>query len=218
MAHQDGSLPHGSAPDDPAPDGRLRSTALGAWLAGLGLVGFLASLALTIERYLTLADTDHVPSCSFNVFVTCGPAMESAAGSLLGFPNPIIGVAAFPVVVTIGVFLLILRDRLRLPRWFWLTFLLGCLLGIALVVFLIVTSLYELAALCPYCMVVWAVMIPIAWYALVYARQEGYLGGRGGVTWAVRNRVVVLVALYLAVALWVFAMLGPEIVDTFRMA
>lgn len=197
--------------------GRLTERALGWWLVVLGAVGFLASLALTVERFRTLSDPDYVPTCSFNVFVTCGPAMESAQGSVLGFPNPIIGVAAFPVVVTVGVFLALLGSRLRLPRWFWLTFTAGCTAGIAFVVFLIKTSLYQLGALCPYCMVVWAAMIPLFWYAVVYARQEGHLGRSAGArSWIVRNRVVVLVALYLAVVAWVVLVLGDAIMSTLR--
>ncbi|MBJ7383987.1 MAG: hypothetical protein JHC55_05795, partial [Mycolicibacterium sp.] len=37
----------------------------------------------------------------------------------------------------------------------------GTLLGVVFVHWLIIQSLYHIGALCPYCMVVWAVMIPL---------------------------------------------------------
>ena len=71
-----------------------------------GLVGFVASAVLLIERIRLAEDSDYVPTCSINPVLSCGNVMESAQAALLGFPNPIIGVAAFPVVVTTGVALL----------------------------------------------------------------------------------------------------------------
>jgi len=40
----------------------------------------------------------------------------------------------------------------------------GVTFGVLFVHWLMFQSLYEIGALCPYCMVVWAVMIPIFWY------------------------------------------------------
>lgn len=185
----------------------------GALLIAFGLVGFVGSLALTLERIWSLIDPSHVPSCSFNVFMTCGPAMESWQGSLLGFPNPVIGVAAFPVVVTIGV-LLALAPSLRLPRWFWWVFLAGNVLGLALVVFLIHTSLYELAALCPYCMVVWTAMVPLAWYTFVHVWRTGVLGRGSEKSGLVRYRHLGLGVVVLVLLTWILLVLGDDIART----
>ena len=48
-----------------------------------------------------------------------------------------------------------------MPRWYWAGLAVGTLLGTVFVHWLIVQSLYEIGALCPYCMVVWAVTIPL---------------------------------------------------------
>ena len=48
-----------------------------------------------------------------------------------------------------------------LPRWYWAGLATGTLLGTAFVHWLIFQSLYRIGALCPYCMVVWAVTIPL---------------------------------------------------------
>jgi hypothetical protein len=48
-----------------------------------------------------------------------------------------------------------------LPRWYWLGLAGGTLLGVAFIQWLIFQSIYRIGALCPYCMVVWAVTIPL---------------------------------------------------------
>ena len=171
----DADLDHEGRDDADQPDGIddlalaraenvLTPARLGWSLLVLGLVGFAASLALSIEKVLKLTDPDRVASCSINIFLDCAAAMGSWQGALLGFPNPFIGVAAFPVVVTTGVVLL---AGARLPRWYWLSLLGGVLAAAALVVFLVHTSVAVLGRLCPYCMVVWAVTIPLWWFTLL---------------------------------------------------
>lgn len=65
---------------------------------------------------------------------------------------------AFTVVVVTGVLAL---AKVQLPRWYWAGLAAGTLLGAVFVQRLIFQSLYRIGALCPYCMVVWAVTIPL---------------------------------------------------------
>lgn len=219
-AREDRSAP-GSATDGPirdgVPRGALDVRRLGWLLVVAGLVGVYYSGKLAIERYESLKDPDYVPSCNFSVFVSCGPAMDSWQGSLLGFPNPLIGVGAFPVVVTTGVLLL---AGLRLPRWYWRGLLAGAAAGMGLVLFLVYTSLHELGVLCPYCMVVWAMTLPVFVYVLAYCRQEGHLGAparpASGLGLA-RNRLIYLAFAYLVIAGWVLAVMGDDLVASLRL-
>jgi uncharacterized membrane protein len=141
----------------------------------LGLVGLIASAALTIERLLVALDPTRIPSCSFNPILTCTNAMLSDQGSLFGFPNPIIGVAAFPVMMTTGAVLLA-GGRMR--AWYWTGAWVGALLGVVFVHFLVITSLWSIEALCPYCMVVWAATIPLFAVVSNYAIPRAALGRR----------------------------------------
>lgn len=160
-----------------------------------GLVGLVGSAALAIERIASLRDADHVATCSINAALDCAPAMDSWQGSLLGFPNPLLGVGAFPVVMLFGAMLL---AGLRPPRWMWLGMGVGATLGMALVVFLIYTSLVVLVVLCPYCFVVWLATWPVFWYTIVALVQERILPlGERARAWVVRNRFVVTVGWYL---------------------
>ena len=75
---------------------------------------------------------------------------------MFGFPNPLIGIAAFSVVVVTGVLAV---AKIELPRWYWVGLMAGTGLGALFVHWLIFQSLYKIGALCPYCMVVWSVTI-----------------------------------------------------------
>ena len=202
--------------DLPVVNHDMSGRTMGWLLVVFGLIGFGASLALAIEKVLKLANPDRVASCSLNIFLDCSDAMASWQGGLLGFPNPFIGVAAFPVVVTTGVVLLI---GVTLPRWYWLCLLAGTVAALGLVIFLIYTSVSVLGKLCPYCMVVWVAVIPLFWFTLVYAVQERAISVSDGLRAVlVRNRVVLLVGLYVLAVAWVLIAMGPAIADHIRLS
>ena len=123
-----------------------------------GVIGLIASGALTVEKIKILLNPSYVPSCNINPVVSCGSVMVTPQASVLGFPNPLIGIAAFTVVVVTGVLAV---AKVDLPQWYWLGLGIGTLVGAAFVHWLIFQSLYRIGALCPYCMVVWAVTIPL---------------------------------------------------------
>ncbi|ATE54273.1 vitamin K epoxide reductase family protein [Actinosynnema pretiosum] len=127
-----------------------------------GGLGLAAASALTVEKIAKLRDPAYVPTCSINPVIACGSVMDSPQAAAFGFPNPLIGIAAFAVVVTVGVTVL---AGFRPPRWFRVAFSAGTALGAVFVHWLIAASLYDIRALCPYCVVVWAVTIPLAWYS-----------------------------------------------------
>ena len=130
-----------------------------AWLYMVGgAIGLLAAAVLLIEKVALLKDPTYVPSCSINPILSCGSIMQTSQAEAFGFPNPLIGVAAFPVVVTTGVALL---AGASFPRWYWRGLLAGTIAGLAFVHWLIFQSLYRIGALCPYCMVVWAMTITL---------------------------------------------------------
>ncbi|MEF2976603.1 vitamin K epoxide reductase family protein [Subtercola sp. YIM 133946] len=147
-----------------------RPLAFAVFLVIAGLVGFGASFALTLEKIETLINPSYVPSCNISVLVSCGPNMASWQGSLFGFPNPLIGVASFAIVVAVGVSML---AGARFARWYWMLFNLGIVLALVFVIWLISQSIFVLGTLCPYCMVVWVVVIALFWYVTVFNLKEG---------------------------------------------
>jgi uncharacterized membrane protein len=155
------TAPGAVQPAEPAagrpPGARVRIPSA-VWILIAGVAGLAASLTLTIERIELLKNPDYVPSCSINPVLSCGSVMVTPQASAFGFPNPLIGVVSFTVVVVTGVLAL---ARVGVPRWYWAGLAAGTLLGVGFVHWLIFQSLYRIGALCPYCMVVWAVMVPL---------------------------------------------------------
>ncbi|TPG17370.1 vitamin K epoxide reductase family protein [Pedococcus bigeumensis] len=121
-----------------------------------GLAGLAAAFTLLVEKVALLTDPAYVPSCSINPVLSCGSVMNTTQASAFGFPNPILGVAAFTALLTLGSLLV---ARGSLPRWFWWGIQAGTTLGLVFVHWLIFASLYRIGALCPYCMVVWVATI-----------------------------------------------------------
>ncbi|WP_017569203.1 vitamin K epoxide reductase family protein [Nocardiopsis halotolerans] len=173
------------------------------WLLALGgAVGLLASTALLVEKVRVLADPEHVPACSLNPVLSCGTVMATPQAAVLGVPNPVIGVACFAVVTTVGMALL---AGARFDRWFWLGLQAGVLFGALFVHWLIFQSLYRIGALCPYCVVVWAVTVPLFWYVTLHDVRSGHLPtprwARTSIGLLARNHTVVL-------TVWALVILG----------
>ncbi|WP_460653508.1 vitamin K epoxide reductase family protein [Kribbella endophytica] len=130
-----------------------------------GAIGLTAALVLTVEKIALLRDPAYVPSCSISPILSCGSVMTKPQAEAFGFPNPLLGIAGFAVVMTVGAALL---AGASFRRWFWVGLQVGATFGVVFVHWLIFQSLYRIQALCPYCMAVWAVTVPIFWYVTLH--------------------------------------------------
>lgn len=147
---------------------------VGAVLLAGGLVGAVVSLLLLLDKLALLADPTFVPSCSVDPVLSCGTIMKTWQASLLGFPNPVIGLLTFPVAAAAGALVL---GGVALPRWAWWSLQAGTTLGLLFVHWLIVQSLAVIHALCPWCMVAWVAVIAMFWFTTVQNLRAGLLGG-----------------------------------------
>lgn len=123
-----------------------------------GLIGLLAAATLLVEKVALLEDPDRILTCDINPIISCGSVMTTDQAEAFGFPNPLIGIVGFTVVATLGIVLL---AGAHLPRWVLRGLGLGTTFGVGFVHWLMFQSLYRIGALCPYCMAVWAVTIPL---------------------------------------------------------
>ncbi|QTI45980.1 vitamin K epoxide reductase family protein [Streptomyces nojiriensis] len=132
-----------------------------AWLLAVtGAVGLLASWVITLDKFLLLEDPDFKPACSLNPVVSCGSVMASEQASAFGFPNPMLGLVSYAVVVCVGVGLL---AGARYRGWFWLGLNAGTLFGVGFCSWLMVQSLYEINALCLWCCLAWVATLLMFW-------------------------------------------------------
>jgi len=161
-----------------------------------GAVGLLASLILSIDKVQQLQDkiagNESVFACDFSVWVSCSSVMASPQSAAFGFPNSFLGVIGFAVVLTLGVVWLAETGPAR--GWIWAGLQAGTVFGIAFVTWLQVQSIYKIGALCPYCMVVWAVMIPL--FVGVTRHSLRLIAPEAGITRFVGNWTVLIVALW----------------------
>lgn len=130
------------------------------WLAWVlligGIIGLVCSLIIMSEKLMLLENPDYVTSCDINEFISCGSVMQSGQASALGIPNPFFGMAGFAAVALIGAGIL---AGASFKGWFWFIAQIGLLLATLFVHWLAYQSMFVIQALCPYCMVVWAVTI-----------------------------------------------------------
>jgi len=137
-----------------------------------GLIGWAAAFALTLERIHVSANPNATLSCDLNVFISCKSVMLTKQAALLGFPNPLIGLAAFVAPIFVGFAVL---AGARLKQWFWRIYMVGISMGFIFVLFLFSQSTYVIHVLCPYCMLAWIAMIPLFWKTLLWAGAEGVI-------------------------------------------
>lgn len=172
-----------------------------------GIIGFVASLLLTINKIELLKNPSYVPPCNISPLVSCGSVMATAQAEVLGFPNSLIGIAFFAMVATIGFALL---AGTTFKKWFWLG-LQGIVAASAVFVYwLAYQSVYRIGSLCPYCLVVWAVTIPLALYVKLHNLNAGYLPVSKSITaWSSKYHCVWLIALYLIIAIPILVQFWP---------
>lgn len=137
-----------------------------------GTIGLLAAAIIMIDKVALLKDPNRTFLCDLNPVISCGSIMSSNQSHAFGFPNPIIGLAAFPVLIVTGVAVL---AGAQLKRWYWVGLQLGTIFGIGFVHWLFFQSVYHINALCPYCMIVWVVTITSFWYVLLYNLEKGHI-------------------------------------------
>lgn len=157
-----------------------RPFALAIWLIIGGAIGLFAAFMLTLETVQYYQNPSAGAACDFSLLVSCSHNMSSEYGWLFGFPNPMIGMMAWPVVITTGVLVL---AGVRLPAWYWRGLAFGTMLALLLVSGFVSISLYILGVLCPWCMLTWAMVIPTFWAAVLYALKEGHLVGPVRSSW-----------------------------------
>lgn len=149
---------------------RKRPVGLAVFFVVAGIIGFVAAWALTLDKFLVLANPSAALGCNINPTVQCGKNLAAPQGSVFGFPNPILGVAGFVAPIAVGVAIL---AGGRFARWFWMLFNLGVIGAFAFVCWLIGQSIFVLGTLCPWCLVVWSVTIPLFWALTLYNLGSG---------------------------------------------
>ncbi|MEU8528007.1 MULTISPECIES: vitamin K epoxide reductase family protein [Streptomyces] len=148
-----------------------------AWMLVItGAAGLLAAWVITLDKFKLLEDPNFTPGCSLNPVVSCGSIMKSEQASAFGFPNPMLGLVTYGMVIAIGVALL---AGARYRRWYWLGLNAGTLFGVGFCAWLMYQSLYEINALCLWCCLAWVATIVMFWYVTSQNVRSGVIPAPG---------------------------------------
>lgn len=167
-------------------------------LAILSLIGTIASALLwrTGVHHAASGGSEQL-ACDVNPLIGCSSSLGAPESHLFGIPNAALGAVAFAGLTGIA---LTLVGRRRLPAALWGLIGAGCVGGLAWIVWFLDLSLTVFRTLCPYCLVVWTVTIPIAVLVGAHLLRVARPGSPEG--WRrilLQARWLVVVVLYAAV-------------------
>lgn len=154
--------------------------AMAIWWAVAGFAGWTVSFLLYHEYIGQLTGGDALISCNISPVVTCGPNLLSPGGNLLGFSNSILGMVLFTGPIFAAAAGCAAPAGLR--AWFWRTFALFVTAAFVLVHFFAYRSVFEYSSLCPWCMIIWLVTIPLFFTVAGWTLRAGVWGTRGRTT------------------------------------
>ncbi|NUP73457.1 MAG: vitamin K epoxide reductase family protein [Sinomonas sp.] len=185
-----------------------------AWLLLVtSVVGWLASGELVLEKLEKLADPHHSTICDVNPWISCGEVMSTWQSSVLGFPNMFIGIVAFGITTTTAMGILL--GGAQFKRSYWIGLQVGVTLGFVFIVWLWSQALYSIGILCPLCMIVWAMMIPMFVWTTIRNLKHGVIPAPAGAAKALGEWGWVIVAvLYIGVIASIFFRFLPMFIPS----
>jgi len=168
------------------------------WLLTVGgVLGAWASVMLVLSQQALLRDPDAALACDLNPIIGCGKFVLSWQSAALGVPNALLGSMAFSVLTATGIAIL---AGGRLARVYWLLLLAGSAFAAVAITWFQYQAFVNLRGLCPYCLVVWAVTIPVVVNVWARGLQARHLPAPEGMRrFLVQDRALVITAWYAVV-------------------
>jgi uncharacterized membrane protein len=134
-------------------------------LTTLSVIGLSSATILTVEKIELLENPNHTTSCSFSPIVACSPVIGSPQASAIdGLPNPIFGIFGFSCLLSAG--MAMLAGASKLSKTYWCILFAGVCFGVVFCIWLFYQGVYEIGALCLYCLSVWLVTFTLFWLVL----------------------------------------------------
>lgn len=162
-----------------------------------GVAGALASLQLLLSQLELEADPYANLSCDVNEILACSTFLTSWEGSLLGFSNSYLGIVGFLAMVGMGIYILVRRT---LPQVIWAAMAVAAGVGLLALLWFQYTSFISAGTLCPWCLLIWAALIPFI--PQTAGQAHANLADRPSPIW--RHRWLIIAIWFLAVAAFAF--------------
>jgi uncharacterized membrane protein len=139
------------------------------YLVFAAIMGLIGSMILSVEKLRVVADPLYSPSCSINPVLSCGSVMLDPSAEAFGIPHSFFGLAIFGALLALGVLML---AGGKFANWLWYIATAISLAGFFGIMYLIYQSVFVIGSLCPWCMVVWVVSVPVFVGISVYTIRE----------------------------------------------
>lgn len=126
------------------------------------ILSLVAAFVLSVDAIEIAKNPNAELSCSVNVIVNCATVARHSSATLFGFPNSFLGLMAEPVVITVAIAGL---AGIKFPRRFMFAAQIGYSLGFIFAIYLLMTSMFVIGALCPWCLLVTA-STTFVWFSM----------------------------------------------------
>lgn len=139
----------------------------------VGVCGVFASVELLRAEKQLLLDSSTPLTCDINPLIGCSTFLGSPQNELFfGTSNAVFGLAFFTGIFALG---MVLVSGGKMGRWLWLGLDGLMVLATAWLVWFQWTSITVERALCPYCLLVWTVTIPLIINTWARSAQAGHM-------------------------------------------
>jgi uncharacterized membrane protein len=140
------------------------------------IIGLFASFILTVDTIIFIKNPNTNIPCNINPLVSCTNVASKWQSEIFGFPNALLGIVAFSMLLAIGI-MLFSGGRAKKPLWLLVN--LGTLAAMIFVLWFFFESVYSIGSLCIYCMITWAVTWPLFLYTTVWNFRENHFDNKG---------------------------------------
>lgn len=148
--------------------GDKKNTLLWVMLS-MAVIGLIGSFVLSIETINHLKNPDAELSCSISPLINCATVMDSWQAEIFGFPNILIGLMGFAVLITI---IVVALAGAKLPRWIVMWTQLAIMGAFVFLGWLMYSSLFVIQVLCPWCVVVAFSTIVLLWASTRWSLKQ----------------------------------------------
>lgn len=113
-------------------------------------IGLVAAFMQTIEKLILLENKDTVLPCNLNDIFNCSVVLNAPQSSLFGFPNSLICIMIFTLLLTIGI---VGMTKSRMTRRLLLGVQALAFFMLMFALWFLFTSMYVIGAICIFCLV-----------------------------------------------------------------
>ncbi|MGA1248400.1 MAG: vitamin K epoxide reductase family protein [Candidatus Nanopelagicales bacterium] len=118
----------------------------------MSLIGLFASGAIITERINLLKNPGESLSCDLNPLFSCGTVMSSPQANTFGFPNPMLGLVFFGMLLAFVGLAFVKTEFPPITAKLGLT---AASFGAGFSIYLFSQTTYVIGAICLYCVAVW---------------------------------------------------------------